>query len=117
MKLLARLRDMIDREWIKSGYSGQQTFKHRIISLAPLVFCVGLISLIEPWSYWFAFTVMTFGFVSFLALHIWIGSRGALAMGYSSTRRSERFVRRGREARMKSRAKAPPKGISADDVP
>lgn len=101
MKPIPRLRRIIDREWIRVGWSGHLTWKHRLIMAAPFTLVGGAAILVEPLSRTAAVIVVFTGFCLTGALGLWISCRAMAGTGSFSSRRSERFVRRERARKAK----------------
>jgi hypothetical protein len=99
VKRIARIRRAIDREWIRVGWKGTQTSKHRLMSLGPLLIFTIPTLIVEPFSYGAAGAFFLTGFCLTVALSLWIEGRRMAGTGSFSSRRSERFAKRSRKGR------------------
>lgn len=117
MRILRKVERLIDREWAKSGYGGGITFIHILLCAAPVLIFACLADLIDPVSELLSIILFAVGFITFFGMRIWIGCRGLAAQGWFSTRRSERFLGRIRQQRMKKVGKpdAPNAGAKGDN--
>lgn len=98
MTPLARIRRAIDREWIRVGWAGTQTLKHRLISLAPLLICSVPALILEPFSYGASVALILTGVCLTATLGLWIEKRRLAGTGHFLSKRSERVVRRWRQS-------------------
>ena len=99
MTPIARIRRAIDREWIKAGWSGGQTLRHRLIALAPLLILALPALLVETFSYVTAVVFVISGACLAGVVTLWIEGRRMAGTGAFSSKRSERFVRRSQSKR------------------
>ena len=97
MKMIAYVRRLIDREWIKVDWVGGQTLTHRAIALVPLAVATIVTSLQPSYSVGIAFVIV--GFAGTIAVSMWIEGRRLAGTGALSTERSSRFVKRTRQHR------------------
>ena len=96
MKPIACFRRAVDREWIRVGWAGTQTLKHRLIALVPLLIFAVPALIIEPVSYGAGAVFLLTGMVLTIVASLWVEGRRLVGTGSFSSKRSERFVRRSR---------------------
>jgi hypothetical protein len=89
---MRRLRLAIDKEWIRAGWGGSLTFRHRLIALLPTAVATLLAMAAETFSRSLGEGILLLGLMASLVLLSYIVARRFMAM---STRRSERLARRG----------------------
>ena len=83
MKPIARIRRAIDREWIRVGWVGTQTLKHRLMSLGPLLVLTVPALIIEPFSYGAAGAFLLSGVLLTIVASLWIERRRLAGTGHS----------------------------------
>lgn len=94
MRPLGKLRLAIDKEWIKAGWSGSPTLRHRGLALAPTAVLAIPAIIIEPWSYEISAFLLISGIFATCGLLFFIATRPMLVM--STTKRSDRMAKRNR---------------------
>ena len=99
MKIIADVRRMIDREWIKVDWAGGQTLTHRLIAAAPLAVAL-LVSILLPRG--FGIVAGGVGLFATVVITIWIEGRRMAGTGAFSTRRSDKIAKRMRRPRDRS---------------
>ncbi len=93
---IARIRRAIDREWIRVGWLGGQTLRHRLIACVPLLILTVPALLVEAFSYEAAAVFIIGGVCLAGVVTLWIEARRMAGTGAFSSERSARFVRRSR---------------------
>lgn len=96
VKLIRRVRWLVDREWVRVGWAGMPTLRHQLIAFAPLVAALPAVVLAERYSYAAGTIIITIGVLAYIALIGWIHFRRLAAIGSFSTTRSERSIKRSR---------------------
>jgi hypothetical protein len=99
MRVWDPIRRIVDREWIKVDWCGRQTLVHRLLSVVPIA-CAGVLSSLLS-SRTAGIILLTAGFLSYFATSMWIEGRRMAGTGAFSTRRSDKFVKRMRQRRIR----------------
>ncbi len=89
--MIRRWTQMVDREWIRVGWVGSQTVRHRLLAFLPLL----VIALVAPLFAYFGYEVakgmILLGVAKSGLLTLWIEGRRMAAL--RNARRSERVFR------------------------
>ncbi len=90
--MLRRVLRAIDREWIRVGWVGMQTLRHRMIALSPLLIVTPAAMLIEHWAYDAGAVIVVVGVVAASIATLYIEHRRMIAV--SAPHRSARLFQR-----------------------
>ncbi len=89
--MIRRVVRMVDRKWIRAGWVGSQTARHRLLACIPLILLGLPALLLEPFGYDVAIGLILMGVVLSAVATMSIEGRRMAAL--RNARRSERVFR------------------------